>query len=143
MLYRKLTKVAHCVACGCDDYHACEEGCWWIEVDRARGIGVCSSCELEHDIDVYCLGPGVWIAGTGTAEEVVAAYEKRTGRPVADTAGAVDSSPAALSHTALWTTKVDGPDGVRPGSPHSIAETIKALVIANAPMPCLLRHAAG
>ena len=27
-----------CRGCGCDDLHACESGCWWIEVD------LCSAC---------------------------------------------------------------------------------------------------
>lgn len=35
---------AVCVGCGCDDWHACEGGCEWLRLDRARAIGVCSAC---------------------------------------------------------------------------------------------------
>jgi len=47
-----MAKVATCIACGCDDYHACwdelaELPCGWLRVDRGRGMGVCSSCP-EH-----------------------------------------------------------------------------------------------
>lgn len=45
MQYRAMPRVAYCIACGCDDYHACPEGCWWLEVDRSLGVGVCSECE--------------------------------------------------------------------------------------------------
>ncbi len=40
----RLPGVAVCIGCGCDDMHACEEGCWWLRVDRAAQLGVCSSC---------------------------------------------------------------------------------------------------
>jgi hypothetical protein len=35
---------AICIGCGCDDDHACELGCAWLNVDRSAGLGVCSSC---------------------------------------------------------------------------------------------------
>jgi hypothetical protein len=35
---------ARCIQCGCTDFCACLEGCYWIEVDRVKGVGVCSSC---------------------------------------------------------------------------------------------------
>ena len=38
---------ATCIGCGCDDFHACEDGCYWLRVDYADKLGVCSSCE-EH-----------------------------------------------------------------------------------------------
>ena len=47
-------KVAICISCGCDDNHACDDGlcggCGWLKVDRAKGVGVCSSCPgaLKH-----------------------------------------------------------------------------------------------
>lgn len=41
----RLPGVAVCIGCGCDDMHACEEGCWWLRVDRDVQLGVCSSCE--------------------------------------------------------------------------------------------------
>lgn len=37
-------KLATCIGCGCDDWHACSGGCDWLRVDRARGWGVCSKC---------------------------------------------------------------------------------------------------
>ncbi len=40
----RLPGVAVCIGCGCDDMHACEEGCWWLRVDREVQLGVCSSC---------------------------------------------------------------------------------------------------
>lgn len=35
---------AVCIGCGCDDFHACEGGCWWLRVDYVEGLGVCSEC---------------------------------------------------------------------------------------------------
>lgn len=28
--------IATCIGCGCDDHHACGEGCYWLRVDRAH-----------------------------------------------------------------------------------------------------------
>lgn len=39
--------VAACIGCGCDDFHACTGGCYWLRVDYAERKGVCSECE-EH-----------------------------------------------------------------------------------------------
>lgn len=36
--------VAKCRKCGCTDLHACPGGCSWVEVDRERGVGLCSNC---------------------------------------------------------------------------------------------------
>lgn len=36
--------LATCIGCGCDDNHACGEGCYWLRVDYAAGAGVCSGC---------------------------------------------------------------------------------------------------
>ncbi len=33
-----------CRVCGCTDSRACPGGCYWVEVDRAKGTGICSSC---------------------------------------------------------------------------------------------------
>lgn len=33
-----------CTGCGCTDSQACPEGCWWVTVDREKGIGTCSNC---------------------------------------------------------------------------------------------------
>lgn len=35
---------ATCVGCGCTDSQGCREGCWWLEVNRQDGTGVCSCC---------------------------------------------------------------------------------------------------
>ena len=36
--------VATCIECGCDDLHACADGCSWLRVDRETGLGLCSMC---------------------------------------------------------------------------------------------------
>lgn len=36
--------LAVCIGCGCDDLHACPEGCAWLRVDYKQGQGVCSEC---------------------------------------------------------------------------------------------------
>jgi len=36
--------VATCIGCGCDDDHACMQGCGWLRVNRHIGRGVCTSC---------------------------------------------------------------------------------------------------
>jgi hypothetical protein len=36
--------LAVCIGCGCDDNHACGEGCYWLRVDYSHGAGVCSEC---------------------------------------------------------------------------------------------------
>lgn len=41
---------ATCVGCGCDDDHACAEGCFWLRVDYQIGQGVCSECP-SHVVD--------------------------------------------------------------------------------------------
>lgn len=43
----RMPGVAVCIGCGCDDMHACAEGCWWLRVDRKVQLGVCSSCEVD------------------------------------------------------------------------------------------------
>jgi len=51
--------IATCIYCGCDDLHACMEeesgdACYWIEVDREKGVGVCSCCEHRHkQLDLF------------------------------------------------------------------------------------------
>jgi hypothetical protein len=37
--------VASCIGCGCDDFHACEDGCHWLRVDYDEQKGVCNQCE--------------------------------------------------------------------------------------------------
>lgn len=137
MQYRRILTTTRCVACGCDDDHACEEGCWWIEVDRARGIGVCSSCEPEHDVRVFRVGERVWIAGAGGAEEVLAAYLVKSGMTVSDLAGTAAVAPVALTLTELWTTIVN--DGHRdPETPRqTFASQLDMLAAADVPLPCL------
>lgn len=44
---RAASAIASCIGCGCDDRHACDGGCWWLEVDYAAGLGVCNRC-VEH-----------------------------------------------------------------------------------------------
>jgi hypothetical protein len=33
-----------CLGCGCTDLRGCKWGCWWLVVDREKGVGWCSSC---------------------------------------------------------------------------------------------------
>ncbi len=36
-----------CIGCGCTDSRACTSGdepCYWLEVDKVMGVGVCSNC---------------------------------------------------------------------------------------------------
>lgn len=44
----KREMVSVCIGCGCDDLHACEDDfgdpCFWLELDRDAGVGVCSEC---------------------------------------------------------------------------------------------------
>lgn len=43
---------AACIGCGCDDFHACDGGCFWLRVDYAESLGVCSRCpEFEAQWD--------------------------------------------------------------------------------------------
>lgn len=51
---------AFCIECGCDDDHACPEGCRWLRVDYSAGLGVCSECESRT---------GDWDAGDRTLSE--------------------------------------------------------------------------
>jgi hypothetical protein len=41
-------KLATCIGCGCTDWRACVnddgESCYWLRVDAAQGVGVCSMC---------------------------------------------------------------------------------------------------
>ena len=41
------TGLARCIGCGCNDMHACEGGCYWLRVDYAAGVGVCSECKAH------------------------------------------------------------------------------------------------
>lgn len=41
--------LANCIACGCDDLHACgdpftDRPCSWLRIDRMKRVGVCSAC---------------------------------------------------------------------------------------------------
>ena len=36
---------ATCIGCGCDDDHACMQGCGWLRVNRHIGRGVCVATE--------------------------------------------------------------------------------------------------
>jgi len=47
-------RLAHCVECGCHDMAACVDEandgpCYWLVVDRAAGLGVCSACSQALD----------------------------------------------------------------------------------------------
>lgn len=39
--------ISICIGCGCDDNHACDEGCYWLRVDLRENKGVCSACEAH------------------------------------------------------------------------------------------------
>lgn len=52
---------AICIACGCDEHHACVDisettvggpNCWWLRFDAAAGVGLCSACaDLAREWD--------------------------------------------------------------------------------------------
>ncbi len=44
-----MVPIAVCLECGCDDFHACHDGCSWLRVDYDAGLGVCSEC--AHRVD--------------------------------------------------------------------------------------------
>ncbi len=39
--------VCTCVACGCDDAHACPGGCSWVAQNLESMQGLCSACERD------------------------------------------------------------------------------------------------
>ncbi len=39
------TNESVCIGCGCTDSFACEGGCYWVDVDRTAGRGLCSTCD--------------------------------------------------------------------------------------------------
>ena len=41
---RDLHIEAVCRVCGCSDNASCPTGCWWVELERAAGVGLCSNC---------------------------------------------------------------------------------------------------
>ena len=43
--YRHIPGMTTCIACGCDDLHACDGGCSWLRVDYTARVGVCSKCK--------------------------------------------------------------------------------------------------
>ena len=66
--------ISKCIGCGCDDLHACitpsGEGCYWLRLDRAISLGVCSEC-ADH--------VGRWDAG----ERTMSGAEESQGRETA------------------------------------------------------------
>ena len=49
--------VATCIECGCDDSHACAEGCFWLRLDRKTGLGLCSAQERIRSSASRVLAP--------------------------------------------------------------------------------------
>jgi hypothetical protein len=62
--------LAICIGCGCDDNHACAEGCWWLRVDHAAGKGICSECE-DH-VEAWDRGDRTPHAESITESEAIA-----------------------------------------------------------------------
>ncbi len=89
-----MTKIAHCIECGCLDFAACHDPasdgpCGWLVVDRVAGVGVCSACPQALPR---------WNAGDRTANYVVRS----------DLLGFLGAS-AAGTHFLLRTPRVDLP----------------------------------
>lgn len=42
-------KTATCIGCGCDVRHTGELGRFWLRLDRDRGVGVCSACDIYRE----------------------------------------------------------------------------------------------
>lgn len=40
-----VNRPATCTGCGCTDRRACPGGCWWVQLDREKRTGLCSSCD--------------------------------------------------------------------------------------------------
>lgn len=49
----KRSGARRCRVCGCDDVHACPEGCWWVEPD------LCSNCASVAAGSVINRGPSI------------------------------------------------------------------------------------
>lgn len=60
--------LASCIGCGCDDFHACPYGCWWLRVCYETGQGVCSECENHLE---------AWDRGDRTSHAVPASELER------------------------------------------------------------------
>lgn len=72
-------QVASCIGCGCDDFHACGHGCWWMRVDYAAGLGVCSQCP-EH-IEAWDRGDRTSHAVPAAVDEAIRSGAIRFHRP--------------------------------------------------------------
>lgn len=45
LMAKTASNIRHCRVCGCNDFHACPQGCFWVEQD------LCSACqenEVQH-----------------------------------------------------------------------------------------------
>lgn len=71
--------IATCIGCGCDDFHACAPGCYWLRVDYAEGKGVCSEC--EHHVDAWDRGDRTPHAVPAAEQEAEADGTLRIERP--------------------------------------------------------------
>lgn len=70
---------ATCIGCGCTDHLACAGGCWWLRLDRAAGIGVCSAC--EELTEAWDLGDRTSRAYPATVADALAEGRIRIERP--------------------------------------------------------------
>lgn len=62
-----------CIGCGCDDEHACLDGCSWIAISMSERAGLCSNCGLGE-------------IGAVTLEEAAEACEEQELEWIADQA---------------------------------------------------------
>ena len=133
---RRRAAVSHCVGCGCNDFRACIDGCWWLEVDTERGIGVCSQCGLKHSVRVFSVGEGTWWAGTGNAAEILAVYRKDTGNMPAEAAGSQGELPRELTLLELHRMSFNGGERGFSDKRKTFFQTLNEMVQSGAMFPC-------
>lgn len=83
-------ELATCIECGCNDLHACENGCWWERVDYKAGLGVCSEC--AHRVKDWDRGD----------------------RTLSDAARILLVTPTPLADPAAATSRTSQPPHIRP-----------------------------
>lgn len=127
---------SHCVGCGCNDFRSCIDGCWWLEVDTQRGVGVCSQCGPKHSVKVFAMGDGTWWAGACSAAEILVAYRKENGIAEADALANEGELPQEL--TLLQLHKLTFSGGRRRGDrPKTFFEMLTEIVESGATFPCV------
>jgi hypothetical protein len=72
--------VSVCIGCGCDDNHACDQGCWWIRLDRPASVGLCNRCEVDH-VDAWDRGDRTLRAVPAAEREAIEEHAEHVREP--------------------------------------------------------------